>query len=481
MKKIKNIIIAIVAILVINYLIGLGFFFSGKAALDSKDFKKAVSNLKIATIADPNNLEYCYYYAESLYATADYDSAQKYYEKIVNKDPMSNYATMAMKGVQKTQSSLANEKNGFANSINNEFAGLNNNYINNVTYNGKIVHWSTEKLPIKIYFEDTSNLPNFNSQYITEVTKAFDRWLSYLKGKLRYETTTSKDQADIIVSFVQEIKDRNSSVNETSSQGLTSHSFRKNMLKSVDMIFVYLNTDSTPVSKSIMYNVALHEAGHALGLMGHSYDKTDIMYPVSAYNNNDETRELSLKDISTIQYLYNLDADISNVPVSGKKPSRYDKNKFLLGNEDARLSKELKEAIDYVNTVPDSAYGWIKLGDAYSNAKKYEKAVECYQKALSIDSNSGSAKESLALTYARQGNMDQAINEYSPLVASNPDNINLSANLALLYLQVNRKSEAEKVVNSLISVNPDAKNDETIQQILKAVKNSNFKLKVSNW
>jgi tetratricopeptide (TPR) repeat protein len=480
-NKIKKIVIIAVAIFFTNYFIGLGFFYSGKAALDHNEYKKAASNLKIAVLADLNNLEYRYYYADALYFLSDFENSQKEFEKIIKQDPMSKFAPMAMKGIQKTQSGITNEKNDFANSINSTFSGLGNNYINNITFKGKIVRWSLDKQPIKIYFEDTSNLPNFKSYYISSVTKAFDKWLKFLNGKLKYEVINNKDQADIIISFAEEIKDHNGNIKETSSQGLTSHGFSKNMLKSVNMVFVYLNPDSTPVSKHVMYSVALHEAGHALGFMGHSYDKTDIMYPVSAYSNNDDYKELSLRDISTMQYLYNLDADISNVPNTGTKQSKYDKNKLLLGSEDARLNKELKEAIDYVNTVPDNSYGWIKLGDVYTNAKNFDKAIPCYKKAMEIDPASGPARESLALAYARMGNTSQAINEYSSLVSSNPDNIALSTNLALLYLQENKRNEADRVVNALIAVNPNAKNDETVKQIIQAVNNSNFKLQISGW
>lgn len=248
--------------------------------------------------------------------------------------------------------------------------------------------------------------------------------------------------------------------------------FHGRLLDFVDIKFVTIKPNQDPLTANEIYAVALHECGHSLGILGHSNDKNDIMYPV-ARDNSTGTVSLTPRDISTIKLLYRLDADISNFD-PGKIPKEISyKNKVILGGADSLLDKKLQEALDYVKTAPNHPISWTSLGLAYYNLKKYNEAVLNYKKALEIDPKYIDARKNLAITYKTMGDTVKAIIEGQNLVQIDPTKIEYSCFLTQLYVQNNRYQEAKNVLNTLIIRNPDAKNNKTVNDMLEKLKSTN--------
>lgn len=67
-----------------------------------------------------------------------------------------------------------------------------------------------------------------------------------------------------------------------------------------------LNMRDLETRPILLRNIITHELGHALGLIGHSSDRCDIMYADS-----DEYSRLSQRDINTLMRLYRLKPDVA--------------------------------------------------------------------------------------------------------------------------------------------------------------------------
>jgi hypothetical protein len=89
--------------------------------------------------------------------------------------------------------------------------------------------------------------------------------------------------------------------------GLTRCSQYNHQLIASDVTLNLMNYDNRLYSPDMIYRVSLHEVGHLLGLMGHSQNPHDIMYPVVAM-----ATTLSERDKTSLRKLYGAKAKITN-------------------------------------------------------------------------------------------------------------------------------------------------------------------------
>ena len=78
------------------------------------------------------------------------------------------------------------------------------------------------------------------------------------------------------------------------------------------------------------------------------------------------------------------------------------------------------------------------LGMIYDTQKKYDKAKECYQKALKINPKFSPAANNLAYLYAEKGeNIDEALNLAQSAKEQFPDDPHISDTLGWVYYRKN--------------------------------------------
>ena len=393
-KKFIVICVLVIIITVILRLMPSYFYSQGKHNYDKQNYEKAYNYLKKSYNIDKKNQDYRYYYVHTMLKLKPDKSIQEDMFKI-STDTLNDSAHQA------AQNQVSKWKY-------NVLKNIGNNYIEQVPSNSKILRWS--KFPVKytIINNSGSNIPDY---YFNVVKRAFSQWHSSTKF-LKFEE--SQNDAQIIIEY-KKLPDNVCEGNVCRFVlGFTTPEFSGKHLKKMNIILYDKNPVGNFFSENELYNTVLHEIGHALGIMGHSYNENDLMH-MSAEQTNIYTQYrssfqyLSQQDINTITLLYKLIPDITNSDNINTEGLVY--APIILGTSEDISKRKLKEAQNYIKKAPDLAGGYIDLGVAYVELGKNNEAIEAMQKAYDLAKNDTEKYLSLfnlSLIYMNNGNMQKA-------------------------------------------------------------------------
>lgn len=135
----------------------------------------------------------------------------------------------------------------------------------------------------------------FSPELRTYIFQAMNLWCQFPGSPIRMELWPTQYDSNIIVQRASADDPMNiGSAGQTSSYGreLVTKSFVNLSAPSYD------SKDMTPRAKEQLFNLALHETGHALGIDGHSPSGLDVMYFKSPLI------KLSDRDANTIRKIY---------------------------------------------------------------------------------------------------------------------------------------------------------------------------------
>lgn len=350
------------------------YYWQGTGAFKKKNYKSAYTNLEKAYKHNRNNTDYRYYYVQSMLKIPPTVKVQKDLFEISTSEKEDSAKQIAKDKITEWK--------------NNVLQNIGNNYIEQAPYNNAILRWDAKSFPLKVFVTDQSEttLPPY---YKDEINRAFIQWensTNFIKFKL----VDKQNNANIIVKILPLPGNVCDSKNCKYAVGYTTPNIKHNILKNMTIVLYSKDPYENFFSDKELYNTILHEIGHALGIMGHSYSSEDLMYMASNGENiytkyRSSFQYLSSKDINTVKLLYKLVPTISDTENIDMKGLIYPP--IILGTNKDISNKKLEEAKDYIKKAPDLASGYIDMSIAYAELGKSKDAVKALEKALELSKN----------------------------------------------------------------------------------------------
>ncbi len=402
-----------------TYELGLEMYQEGR-------YDMAVRYFREATEQNALDVNAHYYLADSYLKLSRLGEAQAEYRKILAMAPDSQAARLSRVGLSRLMGYLdsTNSKRWRRAGGSGSGKGLDRytgtppngeDYLDEVSENGKFVRWALTKMPLRLYIEQSpQGIRNFQPAFVNQIRLAMDVWVKALEHQLSYTIVYDKEEADIAVSWINSIDTRGHETDGGTAYtaGLTLPRIRNDELWDMDVKIATFDIQGKPQKTEIIYAVAIHELGHALGLLGHSDSSEDIMY---AQNQN--VTMPSRRDINTIRKLYMAVADISNVPMA----EREENNK-----QDGEAAKRLDQSIAKMEEQAKQdgmALTWLNLSVAYFQKAKnlmqtdgpaaaklwYEKSMKAINQAIALEPEDPRAYHKRSLVYQELQNYESAL------------------------------------------------------------------------
>ncbi len=430
-------IISILAIVMIVMNIPNFLYIAGKSNLEKRNVVKAYKQLKQAHTLNPKNKDIRYYYVKTMCNLKPVEKIQIEMFNFAQNRPKDAAQNLAYQQINEWKNNILNN--------------IGDNYIEQAPYDKNLLRWDVNTFPLKVKLEVPISTPDY---YRAEIEKAFTQW-TLSTDFLKFDFVEQGD-TDIIVKF-------NPLPEDVCKDGIckyvvayTNPKIKGKVLKSMTITMYDKDANGNYFSDKELYNTILHEIGHALGIMGHSYSSDDLMY-MSTQADSMYTRYrhdfqyISKQDLNTINLLYKMIPDMSNVPMSKFNKDGLIYAPIVLGNERDIGRRKLREAEHYIKSAPDIPGGYIDLAIVYADMEKYPQAIEALRKALE-------------------------------LAKSDDDRYLIYYNIAVVHLNSNRLEEAQKYLDlaKSLSDNEETTELQTNLNHAKAANKKPFKTNLSN-
>lgn len=172
-------------------------------------------------------------------------------------------------------------------------------YYADVLWKKQVFHWNNQNGNIRVYIEQPDNIAGWSPEYISRFKAACKQWQLALGDQVRFSFTEDPtEKADVTIHW-------NGAYEKLA--GLTRCRHYNGKLATADITLNLKNYDNQLFAPEIVYRLSLHEVGHLLGLMGHSRNPKDIMFPTLSM-----AKGISSRDAATLRKVYAQQAKITN-------------------------------------------------------------------------------------------------------------------------------------------------------------------------
>lgn len=413
-------IVALIALPDFFFARGLNYFKHG-------NYQSALKNFSRAQLWNKQNSEYKYYYAQALAKQKLTYNVQKEMFSIANSSNKDGAHIFA-----------AIEINLWRNNIMQRYG---NNYIDQTPTNGEIIRWNPKTFPLKVYISNENN-ENYPDYYNSEVLKAFGQWTAS-SGFIPFTFINSEKAAQIILRFK---KSPTTNCSDNKCKYVIAHTnpvIKKRYLKQMIITIYDRDANGSFFSDKELFSTVLHEIGHALGIMGHSYSTDDLMYMANRTNSKENVlfvkyrsdfQYISPQDINTLKLLYNLAPTISNTSIEDFNIESLIYPPIVLGSSNKMGLQKLKEAKDYIEQAPNLPNGYIDMAIAYDDLGDFDKALDSFQKAFNLakeDNDKYIILYNIAAMYLNNNKPDSALGyaKQAQAIDNNEDIADLLSNI----------------------------------------------------
>ena len=253
-------------------------------------------------------------------------------------------------------------------------AAVIDSYFRNVCKNGKLIRWNKDSMPLNVYIEDSTSVPEY---YREVVMSAYQAWQRASEGLVRFNFVESPSEADMKCYF--------KSTDNKNSIGVHAFSINGDTIKDSTIIFNKVDNKGYSHDSKQLFSSALQEIGHSLGLTGKSPSIYDVMYPIGTKFNT----EITPRDLKTLALLYSVIPDVTNTPLTAE-----DKAKLFTSAEVLEtLNVPVTDETDLETYVAGDIASHLALAEQYRKKAEYTKAAKEYQTVAQMKTDRRSKSE----------------------------------------------------------------------------------------
>ena len=134
--------------------------------------------------------------------------------------------------------------------------------------------------------------------------------------------------------------------------------------------------------------------------------------------------------------------------------NRYQSFEALRADLAAVLKRQTGEIVKVPNTVELDSWEWNNGGISFSSLSQFEQAIECYDKAISIDPRNGGAWSNKGNALRLLGRDSEAMGCYNNAIKINPSNARVWCNKGFLLCKLGQFDDSLRCLRQALDIKP---------------------------